>query len=96
MDSYYDWLKLNQGKKIDRDSVEFPINFLYFSEFETGFTDVVFDVEDIEGAKQFRDVIKAHANALTEARKRLREFLIANFKLDEVLYVSKRLPRDFL
>lgn len=94
MDSYYDWVKQNQGKEVDRDAVEWPINFLWFSEFEEGFTDVGFGVEDIEAAKQFREVIKSHAHALSEARERLREFLIANFKLDEVLYVSKGLSRD--
>lgn len=95
MDSYYDWVKQNEGEKIDRDAVEWPINFLWFSEFEEGFTDVVFGVDDLEAARQFRDVIKTHAEALSEARKKLREFLIANFKLEEVLYVSKGMPREW-
>jgi hypothetical protein len=92
MDSYYDWVKQNQGKKIDRSAAEWPINFLRFSEFEEGFTDAVFGIEDIEAARQFRDVIKTHAGVLSEARKKLREFLTTNFNLEEVLYVSKELP----
>jgi hypothetical protein len=93
MDSYYEWIKQNRGKKIDSRAVEWPINLLQFLEYEEGFRDVIFDADDAEAAKHFRDVIKAHADVLSEARTRLREFLITTFKLEEVLYVSKGLPR---
>jgi hypothetical protein len=94
MDSYYDWVKENEGKSIERESVEWPINFLEFSEFETGYTEIVFGVDDIEGARKFCDIIRTHATALGDAREKLRQVLISNFKIDEVLYVSKGLPRD--
>lgn len=95
MESYYEWVKQHQGKKIDRDAVEWPVNLLWFSEFEEGFTDVVFGVDDLEAAMHFRDVVRTHSEVLADARERLREFLIANFKLEEVLYVSKGLPRSW-
>jgi hypothetical protein len=80
----------------DRAVVEWPINFLRYSEFEEGFKEVVFGIEDIESARQFRETIKMHANVLSEARKKLREFLLANFKIDEVLYSSNGMTRDWL
>lgn len=95
MESYYEWVKQHQGKEIDRAAVEWPLNFLWFSEFEEEFTDVSFGVNDLEAAMHFRDVVKAHSKVLAEAREKLREFLIANFKLEEVLYVSKGLPRSW-
>lgn len=96
MDSYYDWVQQNRYKKIDRETVEWPVRMLRFSEFEEEFPDVVFDIEDIEAAKHFLEVLKAHAVVLSEAREKLRKFLIANFKIEEILYVSKGLTRDRL
>jgi hypothetical protein len=96
MESYYEWVERHQGEKIDPAAVEWPINFLWFSEFEEGFTDISFGVNDLEAAMRFRDVVKAHSKVLAEAREKLRAFLIANFKLEEVLYVSKGLPRNWL
>jgi hypothetical protein len=93
MESYYQWVKENRDKEIvDSERLEWPINMLAYSAFGEGFREVVIETTDIEAAKKFRQVLAEHARVLTSAREKLRDFIIKNFGVEDVLYVSKKVP----
>lgn len=93
MESYYQWVKETGDKKItDSERLEWPANMLAWSAFKEGFEEVVIEVADVEAVGKFRKVLVDHGAVLTSAREKLRKLIIENFNLDEVLFVSKRIP----
>ena len=97
MESYYDWVKANRGKKItEPNRVDWPANMLAFSLFGEDFPEVVIEVADIDAIGRFRKVLANHGATLTSAREKLREFIVANFNIEDVLYVSRKMPHQEL
>jgi hypothetical protein len=94
MDAYYDWIKDNREKHLANPaSLEWPANMLAWSEFTEGFHEEVIEVADVEAVRRFRQVLADHGAVLASAREKLREFIKDKFNVDEVLYVSKGIPR---
>jgi len=95
MESYYEWIKANRDKEItDPNKIDWPANMLAFSLFGEDFPEVVIEVSNVEAIERFRLVLAEHGAMLTNAREKLREFIVASFNIEDVLYVSKKIPHD--
>jgi len=94
LDSYYEWLQ-NHPNNTDMiaKEIDWPVNFIKYSDFDSLYDYKVIRIHDIQELIKLRDIIDLHFQELTKARERLREFIISQFKIDEVLYVSKGLER---
>jgi hypothetical protein len=90
MESYYAWIQESKDKKIsDPDKLDWPIRMLEYSVFSEDFVETEIEVEDEKALTALHNIIKEHNSNLTDAREKLREFLIKNFKVEEILFVSK-------
>lgn len=88
--SYYEWVKDHPLRTLSRDvPLEWPNNMLVGFDFREDFPSVEIEVSDPQAVAQFRSVLEQHGEALGVARGKLRELLSKNFKVEEILYVSK-------
>lgn len=97
MDAYYEWLAMNPLNSISwEQNLEWPRNLLARFEYEEAFHTVEVDTANSTALLEFRDLLVKHSAALTAARAALRELISKNFKLEEVLYVSRDIPEQGL
>lgn len=88
--SYYEWVKDHPLRTLSHDvHLEWPNNMLVGFEFREDFPSVEIEVSDPQAIAQFRSILEKHGEALGVAREKLRELLSKNFKVEEILYVSK-------
>lgn len=90
MESYYNWAKDHPLRELEFDvKLEWPMNMLAQLEFEADFPEVDIELSDLGAVLEFRGILIQHCDVLGLAREKLRELISKNFKLEEVLYVSK-------
>jgi hypothetical protein len=95
IDAYYEWLRQNPPESIVWDRhLEWPMSMMLGSRFEENFPQVEIEVGNLEAVRAFGDILITHGAALGTARELLRSLIAKNFKLEEVLFVSKDLPED--
>lgn len=95
MEGYYQWIKESRDKHLtDQVTLDWPQNMLTYSAFGEHFRENIIEIADVEAVKHFLRVLKDHGAVLTVAREKLRKFIVENFSIEDVLYVSKSLPHE--
>jgi len=92
IEQYYNWVAQNQGKKVLPKKHEWSIDMLKNMRFKEEFSEEVIEINDIRAIQEFRNILIEHGKVLTSAKEKLREFIIKNFELEDVLYISKKIP----
>ncbi|MGA9991303.1 MAG: hypothetical protein WBP86_03105 [Thiobacillaceae bacterium] len=95
MNSFYDWVKTSaRASSYEDDKFEWPQKLLTYAEFDVAFHKTRVDITNRDSLNQFRSVLVEHGAALSTARARIREFLVAKFSVEDILYVSRGMGRD--
>lgn len=94
MVEFDNWVKQHASSAgYQSNQLEWPQNLLWFGEIEQGFADATLELANPESLSRLRNVLVEHGQVLAAAREKLREFVVARFSVEDVLYVSRDLPR---
>ena len=70
--------------------LEWPRNILVYSFNEEDIEEGRIKIKDKDSLIEFYNLLKPHAEILSQARERLRELIKSEFSIEDVLFVSSR------
>jgi len=92
LEEHYQWLKkVGDVYSLDYD-LEWPRNILVHFFNEEDIEDGRINIKNKESLIEFYNLLKPHAEILTKARERLRALIKSEFSIEDVLFVSNRIP----
>lgn len=95
MDKYYEWVKENSDRDyVEPSEIDWPVRLLETIGYDDAFTRTNLCLNDHSELKKFAIVLETHSRILSQAKEKLRLFLVTNFKIDEVFAVASHLQKN--
>jgi hypothetical protein len=95
MSAYERWVVQSSGSaSYEPAALEWPQSLLWHGEFEEGFHPAQLLLTDAKSLGNLRDILVDHGSVLSAAREKMRDFIASKFTTEDILYVSRGMPRD--
>lgn len=95
MDKYYEWVKENSDRDyVEPSEIDWPIRLLETIGYNDAFARTNFHLNDHSELERFATVLETHSLILSQAKEKLRLFLVANFKIDEVFATASHFQKS--